>query len=362
MGDFTLLAANCFVPCNKVDMELTINTIKRMPGFLRLKQFDELEKNKHAPEDDEHIWVCAVYKVRDEEVATIIRVLRALPYCQTLWLPDNAFVKDEMLELRHHPRFQGGDNGHSSDDHADDDVASGSGDTAGPSGSAGRSTAERSSGAGSNSLSDDSKTNDTDEDEVMYIGKRTLKRPLTQTEAEEPSFLERLQARMPVAQAAPPPKNVPHFLADIIGPWRRFTGHGDTSARDVNLPPRAHFTALSTIDSLDNRSSAEFYTNVVGMVDTISVLTVTNTEPHWRIEIVDTANPNDRIPVYLFPANHLNLPLGSELPGIKAGDLLTALNVCVPADRMFVGVRWDSTLFLAENLAESCIAKVDVVV
>ncbi len=106
MGDFTLLAANCFVPCNKVDMELTINTIKRMPGFLRLKQFDELEKNKHAPEDDEHIWVCAVYKVRDEEVATIIRVLRALPYCQTLWLPDNAFVKDEMLELRHHPRFQ----------------------------------------------------------------------------------------------------------------------------------------------------------------------------------------------------------------------------------------------------------------
>lgn len=347
-GKHIFIAANCFVPLTDQDMAVAVNSIKKLPHFHQLNRLSEQEELKHAPEDDDHIWVSAIYNLPEHRALYVLEVLPAIPYFKTLTPIDEETATDKSLELKHHPRFN-----------KDNDSA-----TCCPviiPGDCNGETIE---------------VKEEDEEEVQVKEEEAEAIPRVEEEANKDaqpkesglSFIERLQnpAReegWPAAETqapAPPqtdpvherspspdwrlpspvpaparaprarrpfysslrsrnistsaPAGIKTYTGNILGPWRQFLGRGD-SASFSRIPTQETFSQLSSISSreFDREGAKDFYTNICGMVLFITPLQITRTQPHWKVVLCSTL-PRKRIAATSFSFS-LHAQLLNSVPG-----------------------------------------------
>lgn len=126
----------------------------------------------------------------------------------------------------------------------------------------------------------------------------------------------------PMQLATQPPRHGPVSSCFIVGPWRTFTGRGNVHQSGLKVPSQASFSSLSYIASGANRLQNKTITNISGIVETIYPLALTNTEPHWKLQLRDLIHSDERCYAYMFPARGVDLDLGTRLPGLKTGDLI----------------------------------------
>ncbi|SPO28021.1 uncharacterized protein UTRI_05164 [Ustilago trichophora] len=322
MNDSIYVAANCLVPLDKVEAGLMTNIMKLTSYFEQLNRFSEADKRKHVPEEDDNLWISAIYKVPVEEIATMVKVFRGLPYFQTLTFPDKKVATDESFHLKSYAKFSAL-------------FASESGST--PVNAEAESIVQPAIQIDAQQAS---------EVQVNPEDQPAISTPLV-TEAENTSVPQSVGSHTETANVAEPPLGVAFRWASILGRWNLFRGRGDVTvagAFGIHVPRQARFTPLGFI--ANRLSTEEFWTNIYGIVGGITPLRKTRKMPHWRIELVDPIRRAESVHIFLFPADDTDAPLGSPLPGLRSGDHLVAFDVHVPRGLNLVGVYFYSTIFL----------------
>lgn len=117
-----LIAANFLVPRTKEDLAMAITMLRRMPCFSRLNRFGDLDECKHTIEDEDQVWVQAVFEVAGPRLEMMLQMLAGLPYFQTICLPEEREVMDEKLALKFHPKLNGTSKGKEREMNAEDEV------------------------------------------------------------------------------------------------------------------------------------------------------------------------------------------------------------------------------------------------
>ncbi|GAC98179.1 transcription factor [Pseudozyma hubeiensis SY62] len=105
--DCVWIAANFLVPRTKEDLAMTTTMLRRMPCFSRLNRFSDLDECKHTIEDEDQVWVQAVFEVPVHRAGRMLQMLGGLPHFGTISLPEEWEVLDEKLSLKFHPKLNG---------------------------------------------------------------------------------------------------------------------------------------------------------------------------------------------------------------------------------------------------------------
>lgn len=390
-GDSILIAANCWVPLTMFDMAMATKMLRRMPFFVSLNRLCELDEYKHAPEDEDNIWMCGIFKVPNDQLAIFMATLGALPYLQTLCLPEAKDVSNNKMSLRYHPRLSGKKDEGKSKEHEENDSSDGEAARAGdqdagdePSGS-GNSVEGVQGGDENRKRNREAIVIDADEDDTVRTppsaehmdetmitedNVRQVDQPAADETVEDVvdhAPRPRMQAKAKAAldkslantragrwqlEPSPPPPRLLYHIASLGGEWKEFTGRGGI-ATHYPMPSEASFTPLDVI-SFQRHSPEEFFTNIFGQVARIYPLDKKD-ELYWRIELFEPFKKGGWCAIYMFQAYELDV--GTVLEGLKEGDWLIAFNVHIPGDRVFANVRDSSVVFVAEDPTQASVVK-----
>lgn len=414
MGDNVFLAANCLVPLARKDVDLSIGAMKETTYFFAVNMLSESDRQSCIPEDDDFMWISGIFEVPDWRLHAARQTLRELPFCKTVTLISSQEAYDKSKRLNHHPRFpawlndaglervvsafavkkeEGSDDETVEDGDDDDEDAVVEIDAATfydpddpkhPDNLAPQVVVEDDAPKVEAEIQDGDLLSEIDSmaQTVQEIIEET--QPLPQTdqageadaasatqdetedESEEFGYPRRYRKRprrmrrpLFTAYAAPPPSSVPTTQHEILGPWRRFTGRLDGLRAPLNPPSQAALCAISTI-ACNRSNNKEFFTNVCGKVDSISLLMVSDRQgakgaSFWKLQLVDLIT-GDQATTYVFPKWGSLPPLGTPLSGLKPGDMLLALDIHVLEGHRYISVKDRSSLFVSELGSEATVS------